>query len=125
MQAVLSALTYLLLAILLPPPASADDWTGCKAGALSVQIAACSRIIGKGAANPALLANAYRFRASAYARAKDQVKAVEDLNQAIRATQPTPLTIAASFITATTIRTGQSASSMTRSSPIRKFRDLQ
>ncbi len=32
-----------------------------------------------------MLGNAYRLRASAYARAKDQVKAVEDLNQAIRA----------------------------------------
>jgi tetratricopeptide (TPR) repeat protein len=88
MQAVLSALTYLLLAILLPQPASANDWTGCMAGAPSVQIAACGRIIEKGAANPASLATAYRFRASAYARAKDQVKAVEDLNQAIKADPP-------------------------------------
>ena len=85
MQAVLSPLTYLLLAILLPLPASANDWTACKSGVPSVQIAACSRVIGKGAADPAMLGNAYRLRASAYARAKDQVKAVDDLNQAIRA----------------------------------------
>jgi len=84
MQTVLSALTYLLLAILLPLPASADDWTACKSGVPSVQIAACSRIIGNGAADPALLATAYRFRASAYTRANDKVKAVEDLNQVIR-----------------------------------------
>ncbi len=84
MQAVFSALTYLLIAILLPLPASADDWTACKSGASSVQIAACSRIIGNGAADPALLATAYRLRAAGYRIAKEQGKAVEDLNQAIR-----------------------------------------
>ncbi len=84
MHAAFSALSYLILAILLPLPASADDWSGCKAGTPDLRIAACTRIIDKGVPEPAALASAYRYRASAYTNAKDKGKAEEDLNRAIK-----------------------------------------
>ena len=84
MRAIFCFLSTILFLIGAPRLAQADDWSACKVAGTDAKIAACSRIIAKGERDPKELAMARRYRASAYYRLRDQDKAIEDLNQAIR-----------------------------------------
>src|SRR5690242_17505700 len=84
MQAMWRALACLVLAAGLIGPARADDRADCRAtGTPEAAIAACTRLIGAGAAG-SQLGDLYAARGNAYRAQADFDRAIADFEEAIR-----------------------------------------
>jgi tetratricopeptide (TPR) repeat protein len=81
-----SASACLFLALALNAAAMADDRSDCHNRAVppDAAVAACTRLIGSGAAQGIALANLYGARANAYRAQSDFDRAIADFDQAIR-----------------------------------------
>jgi tetratricopeptide (TPR) repeat protein len=85
MQSVMRALACLVLATGLIAPALADDRSDCRGpSAPDAAVAACTRLIGAGAAKGPQLADLYAARGSAYRAQAYLDRAIADFDEAIR-----------------------------------------
>jgi tetratricopeptide (TPR) repeat protein len=85
MQVIWRAAAWLVLAAASIAPAAADDRADCRGtGAPDVVIAACTRVIGAGAAQGSQLADLYAARARAYRAQADLDRAIADFDVAIQ-----------------------------------------